>query len=276
MDFSRNERIAMASFLQTMCIIDENSSEASKKRINLIKSYLGWEEIEDKAEAMDTDKACDIMCKVSSNKKWYLYTMALWIANADDEVSKEESKFVHTICEACEIPKLPEGKVNEIMDDIVESVKNPTPKEQKTAVYYQKQYQADHDLDHSTKFWDGIIPESAVEMAGALLFCKQHTHYECEIKTLRRLVEMCEMDYTDAPEVQKVMPGVKTLLAEIDETNQKKAQKAELFKKIRISLWILAAVLVIIQAIFWGWWTILSGIVTVVIIGLINLLALDD
>lgn len=277
MDFSRNERIAMAFYLKTICIIDENSTQISQDRIKVIKDYLNWSEIEDRVEAMDVDKACNIMCKMSSDKKCYLIVMALWIALADGNISKRENEYINNIGILCKIPPVSKNKTDEIISDIIESVKNPNPKEQKTTVYYQKQYQADYALNHD--LWDGIIPECSAEMAGALLFCKHHSndwHYNDKIiATLRRLVEVCEMDYTDAPEVQKILPSVKQILQEKEENDRKKAHKEKILKKVRYIVWLVVLVLIILQAIFWGWWTILSGIITLVIAVIINNLVFE-
>lgn len=140
----------------------------------------------------------------------------------------------------------------------MESLKNEL-----TATYYQKQYQANYDHDEDFT-WDSIIPEFPAEMAGALRFCKQHIDYTPKaMQTLRRLVEICDTDYADAPEVQKILPSVKKILLEVDE---KRARQ----RKRTIIMWVLACISIIPQVIFWGWWAILSGYVTLALVWFVN------
>lgn len=156
----------------------------------------------------------------------------------------------------------------------MESLKNEL-----TATYYQKQYQASYDQDEEFS-WDSIIPECPAEMTGALRFCKQHIDDEnAAISTLHRLVETCEMDYTDAPEVQKILPSIRQILKKNDEEEKKnaneRARREAIKKKVNLIMWIFVLILIILQVIFWGWWTILSGAATLVFVGFIYFI-IDD
>lgn len=272
MEFTRNERIAIANQLSTIFSISSNSNESVRSFINCFKAYLSWEEVEEKALEMSQEKSISILQRLSDLKKWHVCVMASTILVADGELSKEERQLLDTLEKLIKAPNVPEGKADEILEDIIETVKNPKPKEQKTAIYYQKSFQEDLELcKYHNEVFDKMIPESAAEMAGALLFCKQHAHsFDLAGSTLRRLVETCDMDYADNPEVQKILPGVKEMIKGWDENAAKKARKDKIVKKIILGLWIVALVAIIVQCIMWGWWTILSGAATLVIAGIIH------
>lgn len=145
-----------------------------------------------------------------------------------------------------------------------------------TPTFYQKRYQAMYGVDLFDVIWDKIIPENAAEMLGALMFCKAHKTNSEAIRTLRRLMELCRLYYADDNEINRFLPSVKQTLKEYEITEakeQKKEESKELRKKIFIWIWVaLCVILIIVQAIFWGLWTLLSGAVTVVIFGGVLLL----
>ena len=43
-------------------------------------------------------------------------------------------------------------------------------------------------------------------------------------------------------------------------------------KKVQIALWIIAAIAILLQIVFWDWWAILSAIITIIIVGIISLM----
>ena len=43
-------------------------------------------------------------------------------------------------------------------------------------------------------------------------------------------------------------------------------------KKVQIALWIIAAIAILVQIVFWDWWAILSAIITIIIVGIISLM----
>ncbi len=138
--------------------------------------------------------------------------------------------------------------------------------EPKTAAFYQKHYQYMYDRDR-WKVWDNIIPENAEEMIGALMFCKAHKDNSSVVETLKRLHELCSLHYADNEEINKILPSTQQILKQYADDEAKKNKKEARSKKRRRIAIISCIVLILIQVLCLGWWSILSGAATIAVFG---------
>ena len=191
----------------------------------------------------------------------------------DDEGEKSEEPTI----ENCRITYIDKSTTIKKDGQVVYQSDNAASQ---TPISYQKKYQAMYDAaDDHDSVWDRVIPENAEEMLGALMFCKAHKddwHKFLVVRTLKRLIELCGLYYADNNEINRILPSVKQIVQEYEDTEAKEKKKKgskELRKKRFIWIWVaLCVILIIIQAIFWGLWAILSGAVTVVVFGGVLLL----
>lgn len=136
----------------------------------------------------------------------------------------------------------------------------------KTPAFYQKHYQYMYDRD-SWKVWDNIIPENAEEMIGALMFCKAHKDSSSVVETLKRLHELCSLHYADNEEINKILPSTHQILKQYADDEAKKNKKEARSKKRKRIAIISCIVLILIQVLCLGWWSILSGAATIAVFG---------
>lgn len=136
----------------------------------------------------------------------------------------------------------------------------------KTPAFYQKHYQYMYDRDR-WKVWDNIIPENAEEMIGALMFCKVHKDNSSVVETLKRLHELCSLHYADNEEINKILPSTQQILKQYADDKAKKNKKESRGKKRRRIAIISCIVLILIQVLCLGWWSILSGAATIAVFG---------
>lgn len=136
----------------------------------------------------------------------------------------------------------------------------------KTPAFYQKHYQYMYDRDR-WKVWDNIIPENAEEMIGALMFCKVHKDNSSVVETLQRLHELCSLHYADNEEINKILPSTQQILKQYADDEAKKNKKESRGKKRRRIAIISCIVLILIQVLCLGWWSILSGAATIAVFG---------
>lgn len=136
----------------------------------------------------------------------------------------------------------------------------------KTPAFYQKHYQYMYDRDR-WKVWDNIIPENAEEMIGALMFCKVHKDNSSVVETLKRLHELCSLHYADNEEINKILPSTQQILKQYADDKAKKNKKESRSKKRRRIAIISCIVLILIQVLCLGWWSILSGAATIAVFG---------
>lgn len=136
----------------------------------------------------------------------------------------------------------------------------------KTPAFYQKHYQYMYDRDR-WKVWDNIIPENAEEMIGALMFCKVHKDDSSVVETLKRLHELCSLHYADNEEINKILPSTQQILKQYADDKAKKNKKESRSKKRRRIAIISCIVLILIQVLCLGWWSILSGAATIAVFG---------
>lgn len=166
-----------------------------------------------------------------------------------------------------------EEETQEIQNNKNDDVKQTATASQ-SAAYYQRQCQAMYDED-SESVWNNIIPENAEEMLGALMFCKTHKDNSWRkhlvVKTSKRLIELCGLYYANNSEINRILPSVKQIVENYENTEAKDKKKKEAKqkrKKIFIWIWVvLAVLLIVVQAILWGYWAILSGAATLIVFG---------
>ena len=155
--------------------------------------------------------------------------------------------------------------------------------------YYQKKYAEEMQIHYEKQEkrrkyyddfeWKNIIPTTAQEAIGAMAFACMYLGDMHEGRgaqsTLKRVIELCKNDFREDGKVQKVLPQYKNALKQQEEKEASKEHRRgenyQRYVKNKRILWIVVLVLLVLQIIFWGWWTILTGIITVVIAGIIHL-----
>ena len=158
--------------------------------------------------------------------------------------------------------------------------------------YYQKKYaeeiQLHYEKQKRRKYpedfeWKKIIPTTTQEAIGAMAFASMYLGDMNEKRgaqaALARIIQLCENDFLEDEQVQSVLPIYQNKLKQQEEKDASEKRDIEKENHLEVIikgiLWIVVLVLLVLQIIFWGWWTILTGLITIAVAGIIQLVVLD-
>ena len=293
MHFTTKDKAAIWSLVKDAVkdikTLEQEDHDALKtaKRIKVLQNFLKIdEEVESISKRMKNDTYVPYIAEMSSEQKEYVTCILLMIISANEKVTEDKVAYYSQYIKICELPNPTDEKKDEIFDEFYAySLKasqsaNNTSNSSNTHdwQFYQKKFTDDFEKDAYKFKWNKIIPLTAQEAIGAMEFCKvylndEHHHMlNMSDTTLERIIDLCDEEYANDPEVRKVLPKYKEALKQYKEKERERKEKKEKKKRFILILWAIALILVILQIIFWGWWTILSGIVTMGAAGIIHLL----
>ena len=293
MNFTTKDKAAIWALVRDVKFVESEDfkPEQTARRMHALTIYLEIdEEIERVSKKMELDDYIAHISDFSTAKKEIVVAIILWVLDADGKITKGEGETLNHYMVLCELPTPTASKLQEVAKAIVEADNNPnkTINEKSTQnsskhewQYYAKKFTEDYEEDSWKYKWEKIIPLTPQEAIGAMVFAKTYLEKEKDAsKTLERIIEICEEEFNSNEEIQKVLPKYKKVLSDYQIEKQKKNAEAQkrhaklkLYKQI---LWCIVTVLLILQIVYWGWWTILSGIVTLSIALAINFTALND
>lgn len=302
MHFTNKDKAAIWSLIKEIKFLENEDYDAQKtaQRMNAIHNFLSIDaEVERISKMMDMDTYIPHIKDMSFEQKEYVSSILLMVIMADGKATEGEIDLLNKYMKFCELPKPTDEKKDDIFMEIFAAGQNVSQSVKRTSdssngrewQYYQKKLIKDYEENKSEFKWIEIMPLTAQEAIGAMAFCKSYlkvSNWNNEsVTTLARIIDLCDEEYIDDPKVSKVLPKYKEALEQYmkdkkqkkenhrerkererieAETEKKKAETENKKKKhILIILWVVVLIAIVLQIIFWEWWAILSGILTVAI-----------